>query len=127
MTPSPSIDYFGGHMALITIFHIIICIALVVFVLLQDSKGALGGSFGGGGSSSLLGPTGAPNFLAKLTRYVAIIFAILCIVLSKMTTQKPVSALDEAGLSAIPTIPATKTVPNPNVPVPPTDKAQPTK
>ena len=93
-------------MGLITVFHILICVALISFVLLQDSKGALGGSFGGGGSNSLLGPTGAPNFLAKLTRYVAIIFAVLCIALSKITAQKPTSALDEAGVSTIPNIPA---------------------
>ncbi len=92
-------------MGLLTVFHIIICLSLISFVLLQDSKGAMGGSFGGGGSNSLLGPTGAPNFLAKITRYVAIIFAVLCIILSKITAEKQGSALDEAA-SAIPAIPA---------------------
>src|SRR2546429_4733611 len=53
-------------------------------------------------------PTGAPNFLAKLTRYVAIFFAILCIILSKITAEKQTSALDDVGTSAIPAIPVTE-------------------
>ena len=64
-------------LTVVTIVHVIFCFLLIALVLLQDPKNAGAGSvFGGGGSQSLLGATGAVTFLTKLTRYSAIIFGI---------------------------------------------------
>jgi len=42
------------------VIHIIVCIALILIVLLQTGKGAdMGATFGGGGSNTLFGATGA--------------------------------------------------------------------
>ncbi len=90
-------------MGFLTVIHIIVCLLLIALVLLQDSKGAMGNMYGGSASSSLLGPTGAPNFLAKLTRWCAIVFAVICIVLSKITAEKEKSALDTLIPPSIPT------------------------
>lgn len=87
-------------MGALTVLHILVCLILIGLVLIQDSKGGAGGMWGGGGSSSLLGPTGAPNFLAKLTRYTAIVFALLCIFLSKESAKSLRSALDTAAPAA---------------------------
>lgn len=101
-------------MALLTVFHILAAILLIVLVLIQDSKGAMGGSFGGGGATnSILGPTGAPHFLFKLTRYVVVIFAITSLLLSKFSSESDESALDRVSLPAA-TAPAT--APAPEVP-----------
>jgi len=73
----------------ITVIHVIVALFLILFVLLQDSKGGAMGSLGGGasGSSSVFGLTGASSFLVKATRWVAILFAITCILLTMKTVQ----------------------------------------
>ena len=70
--------------SVLSILHIILCILVVVLVLIQDPKGGgVGGMFGGGGGSdSLFGATGAPSFLSKLTKYVAVMFAASCIAMT---------------------------------------------
>jgi preprotein translocase subunit SecG len=94
-------------MTFLAILHIIGALLLIVLVLIQDSKGAMGGSFGGGGSSSsILGPTGAPNFLFTLTKYIVIGFAATSLLLTKLSGEKNESALDN-----IPTAAATQSAP----------------
>lgn len=79
----------------ITLLHLIVAVLLIFLVLIQDSKGgAMGGMLGGGGSNSLLGATGATNFLVKLTRAIAIVFAATCIALTIMSSQKSDSVVD---------------------------------
>ena len=66
------------------VFHVIICIALVVVVLLQSSKGeglagsAFGGGGGGGMSGAVFGGRGAASFLSKLTTIFAVVFMLNC-------------------------------------------------
>jgi preprotein translocase subunit SecG len=64
---------------LVLILHIVVCVLLILFVLLQSGKEGMGVIFGGG-SSSLFGSTGAGGILVKLTTFVAVIF--LCTSLS---------------------------------------------
>ena len=60
---------------IVTIIHLIACVFLIMVVLLQTGKGAeMGAVFGGGGSSTLFGASGAGNFLTKLTTGTAIVF-----------------------------------------------------
>jgi len=62
---------------LLTIFHVMICVALVMIVLLQTGKGAdMGAAFGGGSSQTLFGSTGAATFLTKSTTFVAVAFMV---------------------------------------------------
>ena len=64
------------------VFHIIICIALVVVVLLQSSKGEglAGSAFGGSGgmSGAVFGGRGAASFLSRLTTIFAVVFMLNC-------------------------------------------------
>ncbi len=63
--------------ALITTIHIVVSVALILIVLLQTGKGAsMGAVFGGAGSQTLFGNTGAASFLGKLTTWAAVIFMI---------------------------------------------------
>lgn len=82
--------------------HIVLSIFLVVLVLIQDPKGGgAGGMFGGGGgSNSLFGATGAPTFLARLTRWVAVIFACSCIAMTIFIKPSKNSVLDNRALPA---------------------------
>ncbi len=92
----------------IATLHILVALILVGLVLIQDSKG--GGALGmggGGGSNSVLGATGASTLAAKMTRIVAIIFALTSIGLSILSSQQSKSILDKLpAASAAPTTPA---------------------
>ena len=81
---------------ILLIIHVIVCIALVISVLLQSSKGGgLGGTFGGGGGDTLFGGQTASNFLKKTTRVLAVSFMVLTILLA--LTLKPTKLQKEAG------------------------------
>ncbi len=79
---------------LVATIHVIACLLLIFFVLLQDAKGGTLGTFGGGGSQSVLGATGAQTFFAKLTTGAAIVFAGTSIWLTILTAQPTKSATD---------------------------------
>ena len=68
---------------LLVIIHVIVCLALIMIVLLQTGKGAdMGAAFGGGGSQTLFGATGASTFLTKATTAAAIIFMLTSLILA---------------------------------------------
>lgn len=81
-------------LAFVATLHIIVSIALVVFVLLQNPKG--GGAFLLGSQSSsksVFGSTGASDFLVTATKWCAVIFALTSIQLAYMNTKKGSSVI----------------------------------
>src|SRR5438094_3388502 len=73
---------------LLTIFHVIVCIFLVLVVLLQQGKGAdWAGAFGGGGSQTTFGARGAGTILSRATTAAAIIFMITSLALTILISQ----------------------------------------
>lgn len=74
------------------VFHVIVCIALVLVVLMQSSKGeglagtALGG--GSGLSGAVFGGRGAASFLSKATTVLAILFMVNSGALALMSAQR---------------------------------------
>lgn len=74
---------------LVSIIHILTCVFIVLFILLQDPKGGvLGALGGGGGSQSFFGAGGASQFLVKVTRWLAIIFACSSFYLSYQSSKQ---------------------------------------
>ena len=62
--------------------HLVLCIALIGLVLLQQGKGAnMGAAFGGSNSSTLFGAAGAGTVLTKVTTFMAIGFMVTSIFL----------------------------------------------
>lgn len=62
---------------LLVLFHILVSIALVTLVLLQQGKGAeMGANFGSGASSTVFGSQGSSSFLFKLTGLCALLFFV---------------------------------------------------
>ncbi|ACL03054.1 preprotein translocase, SecG subunit [Desulfatibacillum aliphaticivorans] len=60
---------------LVTVIHIVVCIALILIVLLQTGKGAdMGAAFGGGSSQTVFGSSGPAGFLSKGTTVAAVLF-----------------------------------------------------
>jgi preprotein translocase subunit SecG len=83
--------------SILAFVHVVLSLFLVALVLIQDPKGGgAGGLFGGGGgSNSLFGATGAPSFLARLTRWVAVVFAGSCIAMTIFIKPDSSSVLDQ--------------------------------
>ena len=74
---------------LLIIVHVIVCIALIMIVLLQTGKGAdMGAAFGGGGSQTLFGSTGASTFLTKATTAAAVIFMLTSLALAYLSSDR---------------------------------------
>ena len=82
-------------MILITIIHVVVCVALVMIVLLQAGKGAEMGAAFGGASQTLFGSTGAMGFLTKLTTIAAIIFMMTSLLLAFSSTREASSVVRE--------------------------------
>ncbi|MBA3035548.1 MAG: preprotein translocase subunit SecG [Desulfobacterium sp.] len=74
---------------LLVIIHVIACVAIIMVVLLQTGKGAdIGAAFGGGGSQTLFGSSGASTFLSKATTVIAIVFMITSLSLAYMSGNR---------------------------------------
>jgi len=76
-------------MTIFLIIHVAACIALIMIVLLQTGKGAdMGAAFGGGGSQTLFGSSGASTFLSKATTIAAVVFMLTSLGLAYMSSHK---------------------------------------
>lgn len=74
--------------SLILAVHIVIGLAIIVFVLLQQGKGAeAGASFGAGASQTLFGSVGTWNFFSKVTAFLATAFFITSFTLAVLASK----------------------------------------
>jgi preprotein translocase subunit SecG len=70
------------------VLHVIVCTFLVLVVLLQAGKGGgIGLAFGGGGSQTVFGSSGAGNFLTRLTAICATIFFLNSLGLAYLSSR----------------------------------------
>lgn len=110
----------------VTLIHIFVALILIALVLIQDNKsGSLGGAFGGGGSNSVLGATGAATLVQKLTRWTAVIFAATSIGLSVFASKSHRSVVDGMTAPAAAAAPADPAAPAATAPVPEAKDAAP--
>src|SRR5262245_37340181 len=73
----------------LTIVHVFVCLFLILVVLLQAGKGGgMGIAFGGAGSQTVFGSSGAGNFLTKLTSITAAIFLVTSLGLAHFSSQQ---------------------------------------
>lgn len=64
-------------------FHVLVSIALISLILLQQGKGAdAGAAFGSGASGSVFGAKGSASFLSRTTGILATLFFILSLALA---------------------------------------------
>lgn len=75
----------------LTVIHVFVSIFLVISILLQSSKGGgLAGMFGGGGGmGSVFGGRGVASFLAKVTMWLGVAFAVTSITISLLSKVSP--------------------------------------
>ncbi|MFO7602392.1 MAG: preprotein translocase subunit SecG [Gammaproteobacteria bacterium] len=111
---------------IILIFHVLLSVALVVLVLLQQGKGAdAGAAFGGGGggggaSGSVFGSKGSGSFLTRTTGILAALFFITSLSLAYLANQtiEQTSVVDRVSTSVQP---ATEARPEETSPAPVSD------
>jgi preprotein translocase subunit SecG len=81
---------------LVVAVHVVLAIALVGLVLLQQGKGAdVGAVMGGGGANSIFGVGGASSVLVRATTGIAILFMLTSVLLVKFASG--------AGVRSVPT------------------------
>ena len=74
---------------IILLIHIVIALALIGLVLLQQGKGAdMGAAFGSGSSNTLFGSRGPASFLMKLTGGLVALFFITSLTLGALATHQ---------------------------------------
>ena len=107
--------------ATIVVF-LLVCIAVVALILVQQGKGAgMGASFGAGASNTVFGSAGSGNFLTRSTWILIIAFFGICLFIGWMQkeaheTQSNFSNID-AGVAQSETV-APSDVPAVNSDVP---------
>lgn len=109
---------------ILLVVHVLAAVGIVVFVLLQQGKGAdMGAAFGGGASQTLFGARGSATFLSRTTAVLAAIFFAtslsLAVVYShqsgdrgrSITEQVPAAPVTTPAPPAEPAAPAAPVVP----------------
>ena len=78
--------------------HLLIALAIIGLIMLQQGKGAdMGASFGAGGSQTLFGSDGGGNVLTKATAWLVVLFFATSFSLALIVNQRSVVE-DDLGL-----------------------------
>ena len=73
---------------ILLIIHVLVALALIGLVLIQQGKGAdMGAGFGSGASGTVFGASGSASFMSRLTGGVAAAFFILTIILAIVSSK----------------------------------------
>lgn len=80
---------------IILIVHLLVALAIIGLIMLQQGKGAdMGASFGAGGSQTLFGSDGSGNVLTKATGWLVVLFFSSSFGLALIANQKMVAVND---------------------------------
>ena len=94
---------------IITVIHVLVAVAIICLVLVQHGKGAdAGAAFGSGASGTVFGAAGKSNFLAKLTKWMVVVFFVtsfsMMVLYGKAAATHVESVLDAPATSLVPNI-----------------------
>jgi preprotein translocase subunit SecG len=99
--------------------HVLVAIALIAFILLQQGRGAsTGASFGGGASGTVFGARGTASFLSRTTAILATVFLANCLVLAFLAAhqKQPLSLIDRLASTSTVVAPPAAVTPAPATP-----------
>ena len=106
-------------MQVLNIFHVLIAISMVAFILIQKGAGATAGAaFGSGASGTVFGSRGAGNFLSRTTWVLATLFCLISLTMAVLASRS--STVPENDLGVVATAPATEEANNnaaPDLPI----------
>lgn len=96
----------------IIVIHIILGLAIIGLILMQQGKGAdAGATFGGGASGSVFGAQGAASFLSRTTAILATLFFITSLGLAWLGGHKNATVSDIMSGAAVEKEPADLSLP----------------
>lgn len=71
------------------VVHVLVSLALIGLVLIQQGKGAdAGASFGSGASQTVFGAAGSATFLTRTTKWLAVVFFSTSLALAWLAREK---------------------------------------
>ena len=83
---------------IILVAHLLIALAIIGLIMLQQGKGAdMGASFGAGGSQTLFGSAGGGNVLTKATAWLVVLFFASSFSLALLVNKRS-AVTDDLGL-----------------------------
>jgi preprotein translocase subunit SecG len=86
-------------MQVLNIFHVLIAIALVAFILIQKGQGATAGAaFGSGASGTVFGARGAGNFLSRTTWVLALLFCTISLIMAVIVSRTSTVPENDLGI-----------------------------
>ena len=102
-------------MQVLNIFHVLIAIAMIAFILIQKGAGATAGAaFGSGASGTVFGSRGAGNFLSRTTWVLAALFCLISLSMAVIASRAAITP--ETDLGVVGNTPATEQVVDQAVP-----------
>jgi len=86
----------------ILIVHVLLAVALIGFIMIQQGKGAdAGAAFGGGGASqTVFGSSGSGNFLSRTTAVIAAGLFVTSFALA-MYAKQQANSVSDAGIPLV--------------------------
>lgn len=103
-------------MQVLNIFHVLIAISMIAFILIQKGAGATAGAaFGSGASGTVFGSRGAGNFLSRTTWVLATLFCLISLTMAVLASRA--GTAPETDLGVVATTPAGEEATAPDLPV----------
>jgi len=94
-------------MQVLNIFHVLIAISMIAFILIQKGAGATAGAaFGSGASGTVFGSRGAGNFLSRTTWVLATLFCLISLTMAVLASRMNIAP--ETDLGVVANAPATE-------------------
>ncbi|MBS0224795.1 MAG: preprotein translocase subunit SecG [Proteobacteria bacterium] len=113
---------------ILNVVYVLVAIAMIALILLQQGKGAQAGSgFGSGASGTVFGARGAANFMSKTTRWLAIAFFSITLLMAWLfvhgSQQQVTTGSSLMGSQPAASAPAAKATPAAGIPQAPATQA----
>ena len=90
--------------SIVIVIHVLVALAIIGLILLQQGKGAeAGASFGGGASQTVFGSQGGGNFFSKLTAILAFVFFVTSFSLAIIAKNKATTNISTT-VDGVPTV-----------------------
>lgn len=91
-------------MQIMNIFHVLVAIAMVAFILVQRGQGATAGAaFGSGASGTVFGSRGAGSFLSRATWVLATLFCLISLTMAVVVSRNLGAPEADLGVMGDPT------------------------
>ena len=85
---------------ILLVVYLLVAMAVIGLVLVQQGKGAsMGASFGAGASNTVFGSSGSGNFMTRATAILATIFFVISLVLGALSDDRNKPAENWSDLS----------------------------